>query len=376
MGAATMTTLGYDEALAEFVCSLPHKRIPAKGEPYTAANGKSGVGDGFTPVWEYAKDGGRPVTASHPHSTLCRGHLTRLQDLIASTPRTVEWMREQIEPSNSAPDRSTGYTKPSKKEPPLPISAAAVDSADEELIFLCEWADQVSKQRAEIGPDLAGARTTWRSTYRPLTPLQQERRVVGFRAIDPATVNGTVNGVTRYLLDRLDWIAEQEWAGEMMSELAENRRGHLNRWPLGDTARRAKGFRCDKCRRESIVVHPPAHAPQYEETRILREPPEHYPPGGVGPRMPEAPVPRLDNWGHPLRNAAGDIVFHVTRRETHSHPMLVACSDLRCGERVDEIYWEWARLVAESGTDIRNKDIRQQAMGTTSGASIYEGNGW
>ncbi|MGB7240120.1 MAG: hypothetical protein WBD41_29555 [Rhodococcus sp. (in: high G+C Gram-positive bacteria)] len=375
MGAATMT-LGYDPALAGFVCALPHKRIPPKGEPYTAADGKTGVGDGTTPVWEYAKDGGRAVAASHPYSTLCRGHLTRLQDLIASTPRTVEWMREQIEPSNSAPDRSTGYTKPSKKEPPLPISAAAVDSADEELIFLCEWADEVSKERREIGPDLSGARTTWRSTYRPLTPLQQERRVVGFRAIDPATVNGTVNGVTRYLLDRLDWIAEQEWAGEMMTELAENRRSHVNRWPLGDTARRARGFRCAKCKRESIVVHPPAHAPQYEETLIMREPPEHYPPGGVGPRMAPASVPRLDDWGHPLRNAAGEPMFHVTRRESYSHPMLVACSDLRCGERVNESHWEWARLVAESGADIRNKDIKRQAMGRASGASIYEGNGW
>ncbi|OZF47550.1 hypothetical protein [Rhodococcus sp. 14-2470-1a] len=358
------------------VCVLPHKRIPDRDEPFTRPDGSTGVGDGSTPVWDRMVDGGRAVAASHDGSTLCRGHLTRLQDLIASTPRTVEWMREQIEPSNTAPDRSAGYTKPSKKEPPLPISAAAVDSADEELVFLCEWADQVSKDRSEIGPDLAGARTTWRSTYRPLTPLQRERRVVGFRAIDPAVVNATVNGVATYLLTRLDWIAQQEWAGEMMSELAANRGRHLRRWPLGDTARRVKGYRCLKCHRESIVVHPPAHAPQYAETVVMYEPPEHYPPGGIGPRHPLIPRPRLDNWGRPMLDADGEPMVHVTREEMYAHPMLVACSDLRCGERVDEVYWEWARLVAESGKDIRDKDIKVRAMGSTSGASIFEGNGW
>lgn len=371
-----MTTLGYGDAVAAFVCQLPHKRTPAKGEPYTASDGTTGVGDGRTPVFEYAKDGGRVVAASHSNSTLCRGHLTRLQDLIASTPRTVEWMREQIEPSNSAPDRSNGYLKPATKEPPLPISAAAVDSADEELIFLCEWADQVAKDRGEIGPDLSGARTTWRSTYRPLTPLQQERRVVGFRAIDPATVNGTVNGVARYLLDRLDWISEQEWAGEMMTELAQNRRSHTNRWPLGDTTRRARGLRCNECHRETIVVHPPANAPMYLETPVLYEPIEHYPPGGVGPRVPLIPRPRLDDFGHPLLAADGTQMVHVTREEVYAYPMLVACSDLRCGARVDEAQWEWARLAAESGRDIRSDDVRRRVRGRTSGASIYEGNGW
>jgi hypothetical protein len=368
--------MSIDVAATTCVCSLPHKRTPDKGEPFTAADGKTGVGDGMTAVWERAVDGGRAVTASHDGSTLCRGHLTRLQDLIASTPRTVEWMREQIEPSNTAPDRSAGYTKPSKKEPPLPISAAAVDAADEELIFLCEWADQISTARGEMGPDLTGARMTWRSTYRPVAPLQQDRRVVGFRAIEPILVNRTVNSVTKYLLDRLDWIAEQDWAGEMMAELGANRRSHTNRWPLGDTSRRAKGFRCMDCNRESIVVHPPAHAPMYEEIPVLREPPEHYPPGGVGPRMEPAPFPRLDEYGHPLLDDAGQPVLHIIRRELYAHPMLVACSDLRCGGRVDEVYWNWASLVAESGADIRDKDIRSRAMGTTSGASIYEGNGW
>lgn len=368
------------------LCSMPHKRIPERGEPYLLPDGREGVGDGVTAIWDLARDGGRPVRGSHDGSLLCLGHANRFADLLASTPKVVEWIRDQIEPTSSQADRTGGYTKATKKEPPLPLSVAAIDAADEELEILTEWVRQVADDRHEKVPVVAGLRVVWRSALRTnrdewvpdWNALLPGTKVVGFRTHDAATVNTAMNELTSYLIGRMDWIVQQEWVCLMLDEVGRFRRQHLARWPLGDTARRVKGHRCTACHRMSIVVHPPAHAPQWIEDYVLRMAEPHPPVGGIGPRMEkaEALTPLLDALGHRVYDEAGLPVYKVTRRLGYSHPMLVACSDLRCGERVDETYWEWARQIAESGRDIRDREARRHGTGKASGGSVFEGSGW
>lgn len=160
-----------------------------------------------------------------------------------------------------------------------------------------------------------------------------------------------MNGVVRYLLDRLDWIATQPWVEELVVELFEVRDWHLARWPMADRSRPLRGFDCSACGRATVIVHPPARAPHYVEEPILVAPPPAV--GGVGPPAPPRPVPVLDWRGRPVLDEHGQPVVRTRRRATYTYPMLVACSDRRCGARVPEQYWEWAARVAETGRRIR-----------------------
>ncbi|QCQ91745.1 hypothetical protein [Rhodococcus sp. SGAir0479] len=321
--------------MADRLCVLPHRRVPAVGEPFRLPDGKTGIGDGVRAVHDLAIHGGRPVAGAHPHAQLCRGHAARLAELIADTPQMIAWLREQIEPTNSAPDRSNGYTRSTKNEAPLPLSVAAVDAADEELVYLCEWARMVAAYRGEAEPDLPAARRVDRTG---------ERRVIGIRP-GPA-VWMTANMAARFLLDRFDWIIERDWVGEMTQELGAQRGTHLARWPTGDRARRLRGYRCARCSRESVLVHPPAGPPVYDDEY------------------------RLFAVSH-----RGQVESQTIRPLAYAYPMLVACSDPRCGERVPESEWAWAAQTAEHyGREIRGVTTRPRARRRSLGEN--EGNGW
>lgn len=272
-------------------CILPHRRVPDEGEEFTDSNGRTGVGDGSKAIWDYVKDGGKPVGGSHEGSLLCVGHLTKLTELIAFTPTMVSWLRSNITPSGSQKESDGGSKKPKGPSTPLPLSDAAVDAADAELACLASWTRMVAEERGEHGPDLSSA--WWNAG---------DDRVAGIRAGNTTVVDE----VTRYLLRRIDWIAEQDWIEEFLDEVARPRQTHLARWPHAIKPRPLKGYLCRECDRDTMVVFPPSNGPIY--------------------------------------NTAGDFV--------HAWPVAVTCTDLRCGWKVPESEWPmferlWQQLETE-----------------------------
>lgn len=266
-------------------CILPHRRVPDKDEKYVDANGRVGVGDGEKAVWDYMSDGGRVVGGSHEGSLLCVGHLARLTSLLAFTPAMVSWLRSNIAPT-AAWKESDGSKKPKGPSTPLPLSDAAVDAADAELACLASWARMVSEERGESGPDLSEA--WW---------LHSQDRVGGIKAGNTSVVDS----VTRYLVRRVEWIAEQSWVEEFLDEVARPRQTHLARWPHEIRRRTLKGYCCRMCDRDTMTVYPPSNGPIY--------------------------------------NKAGEFV--------HAWPVLVQCSDLRCGWKVPEQEWPMLERVWE-----------------------------
>lgn len=286
------------ESEVSSVCVMAHRTVVVEGE---------------SPVWLRADEGGRPVAGAQEGALLCRGHRRLLLDTIAATPSVVVWIREHVPPTGSAPDRSAGWTRAGGRVPPAPLSVAAIDAADEEVATVAAIAGLVADELGVRGPSLAGTRRVLVSRH----TTDGERRVDGVRPLEVADVAGTVDEICRWLLARTDWLVGQGWIGETMTEVVEARRTHLARWPLKDRDRRLRGFRCLECDRESIIVHPPAKPPQW------LEPPTASSPGRVG-------------W---------------------AWPMLVACSDQRCGAVVPERYWAWAAELASSGRTIRAEEV-------------------
>jgi len=69
-----------------------------------------------------------------------------------------------------------------------------------------------------------------------------------------------VDDMTRWLLQRVDWIAEQPWVDEFLTEAAGLRGTNMARWPLVDRSRPLRGLTCLRCEGTTLVLHPPASA--------------------------------------------------------------------------------------------------------------------
>ncbi|MFY2788482.1 hypothetical protein [Rhodococcus sp. MALMAid1271] len=166
-------------------------------------------------------------------------------------------MREQLEPAKGDGERTASVKAGSK----LPISAAAVDSADETVALLCSWVSHAAEAMHNTGPDMS---RTWQVLASRHT-TDGERRVQGVRAEDLTVVDTC----TRWLLDRIETIAGCDWVGDFMSELASQRSTALARWPYEERPRTVQGIRCDVCERCTLVVYAPAFEPKYVTQPLL-----------------------------------------------------------------------------------------------------------
>jgi hypothetical protein len=231
------------------------------------------------------------------YGNLCAWCWQRLHADIIDTPSLVRHLHAEAEPHAGAKPAGDGrtYRDPSEGS----VVSGAVTAADELHALLAFYAQQVLEEHPNgdqmAGPDERGVwRTTdtWHSdeygTYpRPsivvglARPIQPERRWV--EVIRTAPVNDRDGQPIRYLtraplplppapdpaeptarlvrwlLPQLAWCADQEWAGEMRSEIAGMVRTTMARWPIADThTRHIPATLCPRCDRASLTYTPPA----------------------------------------------------------------------------------------------------------------------
>lgn len=305
--------------MTETKCVLPHRYVHESG----------------TVEWNHLE----PRNAAAEGYLLCKGHLSRLREIIASTPKSVAWMREQLEPAKGDGERTASVKAGSK----LPISAAAVDSADETVALLCSWVSHAAEAMHNTGPDMS---RTWQVLASRHT-TDGERRVQGVRPEDLTIVDTC----TRWLLDRIETIAGCDWVGDFMSELASQRSTALARWPYEERPRTVQGIRCDVCERCTLVVYAPAFEPKYVTQPLLVDgqtvplvdhvnvyertvDPED---GTIVTRTSQVIV-------EPRFYADGTPVVATIKVLQYAPPLLVQCQATDCSARVSEERWQEMQL--------------------------------
>lgn len=284
--------------------------------------------------------------ANNGTSYLCHGHLARLREIVASTPKAVAWMREQLEPAKGDFEK----TAPMKAASKLPISAAAVDAADETLGLLCSWAEYTAESIGQPAPDMSN---TWKVLASP-DSTDGEMRVQGMRPDGIATVDS----VSRWMLERIDVIATHDWVADFTTELCDQRATNLARWPYEERPKPAKGIECPDCGHTTLVVFTPAFAPKYSTEPLLRngKPVEVTETVNVYDRVinPDGSVSRSSRLvERTKRYADGSPVLATVQRLNYAPPLLVQCRDSSCRATVSDA--EWGRLVRQSNDKMKRR---------------------
>lgn len=297
-------------------CVLTHRRI----------------GDDGVPVWDHevARAG------VFEGACLCKGHLARLREVIAGTPEAICWMREQLEPA--AGFDGDGSKQANKAGSKMPISAAAVDSADETIGLLFSWAQLAAEELRTNPPDMT-------DTWKILASRWSTDGTMQVQGIRSGMLH-VVDRVTRWLLNRLDEIIRFPWIEEMVAEIVSQRETALARWPYTDRVRHVPTIECEGCGKRTVVIYPPSTPPMYEVVPVLDEhgePTYLVEPVGFGMQGP-AKVRRYTD-GRPA--------VATERLLIQSMPVLVQCSDINCGEVVPESKWGTLRRLSFMGTRIR-----------------------
>jgi hypothetical protein len=197
---------------------------------------------------------------------LCARCWGNLQRDVRTAPSIVDWIREHVIPSGQQAlmQESTvkirgprtdsegafyiGLASPGHSaEGREPLHASAVDDADELHAELASWALLILEQHP--------------SALNPRRPIGQRRNhageVVGIMPDSDATTS-----VCKFLVTHLEWAAEQEWIGDMVTEIGKLVRTFLARYPQAERSRYLQDVRCPACERTSMTYTPPAWAGQ------------------------------------------------------------------------------------------------------------------
>lgn len=333
-------------------CVLPHRRdILARTETVTPEGWSC-----TTLVPLVTRDHTEPRTGAFQAALLCTGHLRRLREIVASTPATVGWVRQHVVPGRPARDDTT-RAAPRGKRTPAPIGVDAVDAVDHEAAVLASWCQAVAEERQEIGPDMYGTRrqvATHKDTHGHARPTDGERKVIGLRHGGDTE---PVDGMVVWLLHRLDWVAQQPWVDEMVTELADTRGRTMHRWSIEDdvlTGRALPGLVCDPhatppgCGHATLRMYPPSRAPVWTRAE----------------RATSLSVPVLDEEGRPTGtwtydHDAGRLITEP--RAIWAEPIDVSCST--CSRVVPPS--EWDQLV-EAAREVQRIDASARRPGRMS----------
>lgn len=180
--------------------------------------------------------------------SVCKGCVQKINSAVAKIPRLVAWISVHDVPSSgSAPSKD--FIKRTKKAPPLPFRADAVDDADELHALLVSWCQTVADEHPHplAGPDLRGSRITHKANGDPTG------RVVGlavsvrtWRGADwsPSSAQANTDTVpyqaateraAKWMLAQLaapiDNPLSHAWSSEMVAEICEAVRMAERRWP-------------------------------------------------------------------------------------------------------------------------------------------------
>lgn len=74
------------------------------------------------------------------------------------------------------------------------------------------------------------------------------------------TDTDATTSVCKFLDTHAVWVAQQPWAGEMVSEIGAIVRTLLARYPEAERSRHMPDVLCPACGRSTMVYHPPAWA--------------------------------------------------------------------------------------------------------------------
>ncbi|ADG96544.1 hypothetical protein Srot_0051 [Segniliparus rotundus DSM 44985] len=209
-------------------CSVPHSREATEDDPADALREHGGR--------LVVYDLNRP--AAFDGAYLCAGHLARLADLIAQTPHIVALLLSDREKSCAWGDQE-GTRR--KTDPPAPLSLAALDEADKEFAVLQSWAENHRDSTGLVPPRI-----------QHLWKRGGAGEVIGAKSGHVRLCHALVG----YLLTDPNVLASQEWAGEMLQELADMRARRRPRWRLVDEPT-PTGYPCLKCGGRTMLFRPP-----------------------------------------------------------------------------------------------------------------------
>lgn len=198
---------------------------------------------------------------------VCKHCREQAQAAINAIPNLVTWIAAQDAPSSGA--ASGDKIKRTKKSPPLPFRADAIDTSDALHALLVSWVRMVVEERpgGMAGPNLAGsasdeggavvglgvahhARTPGgregedRAELRPAAGAEGPSAVQYSKHTDRLNAKGewadddwiiapspTRNAAT-WLNQHLDWALKQPWAGDLVNEITTAVRQARRRWPV------------------------------------------------------------------------------------------------------------------------------------------------
>lgn len=269
--------------------------------------------------------------------TLCIGCHGRLTRSLYQAPRLVAYLRG-VDPQQGDEANVKGT-----REQPIPLNTAAVDAADELHAMLCAWVLLILEEHPDrlVGPDARGSRMTepskrryqatpWlaycadcehcvsrKDLERPavteagwhtdawmhnvtvvrIDPEEDWAAIAYFDAqvagLKPDSDEAPTTNVCRWLLAQQEWAERQEWAGEIVRELASTIATLQARFPSEESSRHIPDLPCRRCDRITLSYHPPT----FEGAKFLVQCDHH----ACGEIVPE------EEWGLFVRRIVDEV---------------------------------------------------------------------
>lgn len=172
---------------------------------------------------------------------LCPWCWGRLQSLVRTLPALIEHLFDMAAPSVRSPSgRGDGGRGPRPGGHGLYPEALA--AADDLHAVLATWCAEVAEECPQAGPVPRVSRVTRTPLVEVVGPVGRDstRRLVG------------------WLEPHLEWVASQEWVGDLLEDLGPASARAWARWPVVEPERRVTTVRCPRCGQRSLVVTPPS----------------------------------------------------------------------------------------------------------------------
>lgn len=189
---------------------------------------------------------------------VCRHCRDQVALAVTSIPTLVSWISAQDAPSAGGGGGQSGdKIKRTKKSPPLPFRADAVDTADALHSLLVAWVRMVIEERPGglTGPNLTGSVSSRKvladgtGAVVGLGVNNPSRAAAGRRTDDGRTDRLNYKGqwaddgdwviepaptrnAATWMAQHLEWALQQPWAGDMVHELTTAVRQARRRWPV------------------------------------------------------------------------------------------------------------------------------------------------
>lgn len=184
---------------------------------------------------------------------LCPWCWGRLQSLVRTLPSLVEHLFDMAEPSVSCPlGRGEGGRSLRPGERGLYPEAMAV--VDDLHAMLATWCAEVAEECPGVGEVPRVSRVTRTALVDVVGPVGR----------------GSTRSLVEWLEPHLEWVAAQEWVGDLLEDLGPACARAWARWPVVEPERRVTAVRCPRCGQRSLVVVPPSVAGAQEMVRCTQ----------------------------------------------------------------------------------------------------------